>query len=791
MVKHSLILSALIPALLLAACSRESTDGSPIGNVTQAASQVLQDESDDNDTSAAATPLLIDGNGVAVVRANILPMGEVDFYSFSASAGDKIYAGTMTSWSADGTIPDSVLALLGTDGNSVIESDDDEGSFSNYSSSLAGVPIPANGTYFLKVTPINSTTALRPYDLHVQRRSGAPTAETEDNGASAQNLPASHWVSGALSVAADTDNFLFSANAGDTVYLSLDLDPERDGGDWDGMLMLSSFGSTPTALTARNSSLRSDSYSEALYVTVNETGDYWAGVASGNASAIGTYNLSVTVDPKAGDPVGSTCTTYTSTDVPITIPAGPSNVESEIVVPSGAGRVATMEVGLNIDHNRMADLNVSLTAPDGNTIGLFNSVGSTVAGVQTTMNLVIDDTAATPVNALGNTVTRMRAQPTSAHRLEWFNGQSISGTWTLNVADAMASNDGSIVGWSLRVCTLQALTSGCPGGTERSAVLSEDFEASDGDFVHTGAVDEWEYGTPSFAPITSCASGTKCWKTDLDATYAASSNASLISPVIDLSNAAGTLIVTWQQKSNIESAIKDQATVAIREGDNSNSTTLWTWTGGSGATSTGEAAGWGRHQAFASGYTGADAELVFNLTTDASIQWAGLAIDDVTVTACVYVCGDGAQLGAEECDDGNIDNGDGCDENCQEEGPVPEGGVNDGGATDGGSNSGADAAAGGNAGSPSGGNGGTPTNGDDAGNSGGNGTGGVMSRPPVDFPDTAGTGGTAGASATAGPSEDSGCGCKLAGRSSHEAPWSALALVALFGATATRRRKRI
>ncbi len=785
--KHSLILSALIPALLLAACSRESVDGSLIGKVSQAASQVLQNESDDNDTFAAATPLLIDGNGVAAVRANLLPAGEIDFYSFSASAGDKIYAGTMTSGSADGVIPDSILDLLGTDGTSIIESDDDEGSFSNYSSSLAGVPIPANGTYFLKVTPISSVTALRPYDLHFQLRSGAPTAETEDNGATAQNLPASHWVSGDLSSATDTDNFLFSANAGDTVYLGLDLAVGASRtGSWDAMLTLSPFGTSQMALIAHNTSLRSAPYSEALYVTVNETGDYWAGVASGNASAIGAYNLSVTVDPKAGDPVGSTCTTYTSTDVPISIPAGPSNVDSEIVVPSGAGRVATMEVGLNIDHNRMADLNVSLTAPDGNTVGLFNSVGSTVAGVQTTMNLVIDDTAATPVDALGNTVTRMRAQPTSAHRLEWFNGQSISGTWTLNVADTLASNDGSIVGWSLRVCTLQGLTSGCPGGTERTAVLSEDFEANDGDFVHTGATDEWEYGTPSFAPITSCASGTKCWKTDLDGTYAASSNANLISPVIDLSNAVGTLIVTWQQKSNIESAIKDKATVAIRDADNSNSTNLWTWTGGNAATGIQEAAGWGRHQAFASGYTGGDAELVFNLTTDTGIQWAGLAIDDVTVTACVYVCGDGAQLGAEECDDGNTDNGDGCDENCQEEIPAPEGGLSDGGATDGG-DIGGDAAAG----SSSGGNGGTPTNGADAGASGGSGgTGGVMSRPPVDFPDTAGTGGTAGASATAGPSEDSGCGCKLAGHSSHESPWSALALAASFSVMTARRRKR-
>ncbi|HEX2878831.1 MAG TPA: hypothetical protein VHO25_04775, partial [Polyangiaceae bacterium] len=141
MVKHSLILSALLPAVLLAACSRESIDSPQLGKTQQPLSQVLQSETDDNDVSTAATPLLIDGNGVAVVRANLLPVGDVDLYSFSATAGDKIYAGTMTAWSADGVVPDSVLDLINTDGTSIIETDDDEGSFSNYSSSIAGATI--------------------------------------------------------------------------------------------------------------------------------------------------------------------------------------------------------------------------------------------------------------------------------------------------------------------------------------------------------------------------------------------------------------------------------------------------------------------------------------------------------------------------------------------------------------------------------------------------------------------------------------------------------------------------
>jgi cysteine-rich repeat protein len=183
--------------------------------------------------------------------------------------------------------------------------------------------------------------------------------------------------------------------------------------------------------------------------------------------------------------------------------------------------------------------------------------------------------------------------------------------------------------------------------------------------------------------------------------------------------------------------------------------------------------------------------LVVNLTADTTTNRSGLAIDDVTVTACIYVCGDGAELGTEECDDGNTDNGDGCDENCQDEVATPDAGGPDAGlATDGGSDSGA----GGNAGNSAGGNGGTPANGDDAGNAAGNGNGGAggtMERPPIDFPDTAGSGGTTGANTAPQPEEDSGCGCKVVGRSSTQQPWPGLALTALLATAAMRRRRRL
>lgn len=788
MVKHSLALSAL----LLAACSIESQSPRELGTTSQSLSQVLQDEEEPNSTTATATPLSFDANGAAVVRATLSPTADADLYSFSASMNDRIYAGTMTAWAAPSQ--DSLLELLASDGTTVIEEDDDDGVFAQFSSSIAGAQITGAGsaTYYLRVKPF-STGVIRPYDLHVQRHSGSPVAETEPNGngGSFQALPASKWVSGALADATDVDGFIIPATAGDTITVSLDLDPERDGG-WDGQISLQSFGSTPGSVIANNNATVSAPFSEALYVTVNETGDYGVTVSSA-ASAFGTYHLSVTVDPKASTPSGSTCTLYTSTDIPVVIPAGPGAITSDLTVPNGAGRVGWMEVGLNIDHNRMADLNVDLIAPDGNSVGLFEASGSTIAGVQTTMTLVIDESAATPINSLGNTLTKLRVQPTSPHRLTWFNGQAATGTWTLNVNDTTGTNSGTLQGWSLRICTLPALSNSCPANTARTTVYSTDFEDDDGGFSHEGTADEWELGTPSLAPIDSCASGTECWKTDLDGTYTISSTSDLISPTIDLSNAAGSVNVTWMQKSNIEPTY-DKATAAIRKANNADPSTLWEWQDGTNTTDPLETAGWGLHAATVSGFAGEDVELVFNLTADTTTNRSGLAIDDVTVTACIYVCGDGTELGTEECDDGNTDNGDGCDEKCQDEVATPDAGGPDAGlATDGGSDSGA----GGSAGNSAGGNGGTPANGDDAGNVAGNGNGGnsgaggTMERPPIDFPDTAGTGGTAGANPTAQPEEDSGCGCKVAGRSSTQQSWSGLALVAVLATAAARRRKRL
>jgi hypothetical protein len=83
----------------------------------------------------------------------------------------------VTAWSASGS--NSVIRLLGSDGTTAIERDDNDGRL-NGSSGIAGARIPTSGTYYLEVSS-KLTQTIRPYDLWLDVRSGSPVQEAEPN----------------------------------------------------------------------------------------------------------------------------------------------------------------------------------------------------------------------------------------------------------------------------------------------------------------------------------------------------------------------------------------------------------------------------------------------------------------------------------------------------------------------------------------------------------------------------------------------------------------------------------
>jgi subtilisin-like proprotein convertase family protein len=589
-------------------------------------------ESEPNNTSADADPLGADPD--VKIKGNIFPNADVDFYSFTTTMPNtRVYAAVMTAWSASAST-DSFLEIRDSDGTTVLESDNDDGTFSTTSSSIAGLNLAAAGTYYVFVRHNLATSQIRPYFLYLSTRSGAPIPEVEANDTvgTANIVPASGHISGSLSSAADVDFFSIPLNAGDTVYASLDMDPERDTTTWNGGLGIGGFNGF--ILTVNDGNTVSPN-SEAQFMTVQDAGTYFI-LVNAPAASFGTYNLSVTVIPET-NPSGG-CTVYTSTDVPQTIPATapPILVSSTLTIPDNR-RIEKMRVFIDLDHTFMADLDVHLRSPAGNDNGLFTDIGNTSLGPPAglgDMDITLDDDYAIPISSF-TVQAAMGWQPELNYRLDWFHGENAMGTWTLDIRDDASGDGGTLNSWGIEVCEAPA-----PAGI---LIYDEDFESNDGGYTHSGTNDEWEYGLPNTVinsqnVITTCNSGTNCWKTDLDSTYNASSNQDLVSIPINLTQFIGTINLTWAMRYSMESASFDHARVIVREvGNPGNNRTVWEWNGATMNNTVGstpavtisETAGWGTYNADISDFAGLPIELVFHVDTDNTVQLAGMAIDDV------------------------------------------------------------------------------------------------------------------------------------------------------------------
>ena len=134
-----------------------------------------------------------------------------------------------------------------------------------------------------------------------------------------------------------------------------------------------------------------------------------------------TASSSVTVTVANG---GGACIngTFTSTDVPKSIPDNnPAGVASNLVV-TGNGAVQSLSLSLNITHTFRGDLVVTLIAPGGTQFIVSNRAGGAAD------NIIINNQA-----------------------IAAFNGQTAAGTWRLKVTDLAAVDVGTINSWSLNI----------------------------------------------------------------------------------------------------------------------------------------------------------------------------------------------------------------------------------------------------------------------------------------------------------------------------------------------------
>ena len=167
------------------------------------------------------------------------------------------------------------------------------------------------------------------------------------------------------------------------------------------------------------------------------------------------------------------------------------------------------------------------------------------------------------------------------------------------------------------------VTAKAPGYTFHN-IYQEDFETDNGGFTTDGTpIDLWQWGIPVTWPGWS-ASGFKCWGTNLNGDYPANSNASIFSPVIDLSDFSAPLITSWWQASYVESATWDHAYAEVNI-NGGGWEIMWQHTGDTAQID------WSQKTYDLSAAAGGTAQFRFRLTSDSIINYAGYYVDNITI----------------------------------------------------------------------------------------------------------------------------------------------------------------
>jgi subtilase family serine protease len=141
--------------------------------------------------------------------------------------------------------------------------------------------------------------------------------------------------------------------------------------------------------------------------------------------------------------------TYNATGLPQNIPHDNSNGLSSTITVSGSTLpITSVSLTLNINNTVDADLNAYLSGPNGATIALFNQ--GAVTG-QNFTNTVFSNSASTLITSGAAPYTGTFLP--NPGEMWLFNGASANGTWTLNVADSVSGDTGSLQSWSLSITT--------------------------------------------------------------------------------------------------------------------------------------------------------------------------------------------------------------------------------------------------------------------------------------------------------------------------------------------------
>jgi len=182
-----------------------------------------------------------------------------------------------------------------------------------------------------------------------------------------------------------------------------------------------------------------------------------------------------------------------------------------------------------------------------------------------------------------------------------------------------------------------------------TSIYSQNFETSWTGSSLEGAQNEWEWGTPTYSSgPTSTPSGSKCWGTDLDNTYDANANYTLVSPMISLPSNYGYLILEFKQwykfQQNYDggivkisvSGMPDKQLFPIGNYPSASMDSNFASKTGTYWAFTGDNTTWNTVRFDISAYIGMNVRFKFQVCSDSSTQYAGWYIDDFSILGGNY-----------------------------------------------------------------------------------------------------------------------------------------------------------
>ena len=282
-------------------------------------------ETEPNNTPATADSLTVTGVGAAAMGS--LPLNDVDYYTFTAPAGSRLWASVDTA--ASSTSRDSILTLYAADGTTVIETDDDDGIGNNcdattestVASTIAGRVLTAGGTYYLAVQAFDPPfETISSYKLLVTTTTGSGSeSEPNDTTATADplttNITPVNTLNGNITTAQDVDIYSVVAPANSTLFISADGDPERNGSGTDIVVDLIGTDGTTVLFSADSSDDVGAPAppAESFCFNITTAGTYFVrvrGFQSVKITTTGTYSIMASV-LGAGGPTPTPTVTLT------------------------------------------------------------------------------------------------------------------------------------------------------------------------------------------------------------------------------------------------------------------------------------------------------------------------------------------------------------------------------------------------------------------------------------------------------------------------------------------------